>query len=179
MHIVNKRDFLASIVLLAMLGFYVESTRIETQGGVDLGPLFFPHLMVIVIAILSVVLLFKSISFSPAGKDQKAAPEKIFCTTKDQTIFIAPFFIYLMARLSSRNAHLSHREYDLSREEGKYQVVCHLCLFHDRHDSDHLLHLCQGHASVPSLIPCTGRHGACPCCHCLAANIMIPNSAVA
>ena len=85
MHIVNKRDFLASIVLLlAMLGFYVESTRIETQGGVDLGPLFFPHLMVIVIAILSVVLLFKSISFSPAGKDQEAAPEKIFCTTKDR-----------------------------------------------------------------------------------------------
>ena len=33
MHIVNKRDFLASIVLLlAMLGFYVESTRIETHG---------------------------------------------------------------------------------------------------------------------------------------------------
>ena len=84
MHIVNKRDFLASIVLLlGMLGFYMESTRIDTQGGVDLGPLFFPHLMVIVIAILSVALLFKSISFSPASGEKKAAPEKIFCTTKD------------------------------------------------------------------------------------------------
>ena len=98
MHIVNKRDFLASIVLLlGMLGFYVESTRIDTQGGVDLGPLFFPHLMVIVIAILSVALLFKSISFSPASEEKKAAPEKIFCTTKDQTVFIALFFIYLIA----------------------------------------------------------------------------------
>lgn len=94
MHIVNKRDFLASIVLLlGMLGFYVESTRIDTQGSVDFGPLFFPYLMVIVIAILSVALLFKSISFSAARGESKS---KILCATKDQTVFITLFFIYLI-----------------------------------------------------------------------------------
>lgn len=96
MYIINKRDFVASIVLLlAMVAFFIESKRIDITGGVDLGPLFFPYLMISIIFILSIILLFKSISFTkPNGEHQN---QKFFNTTKDQNIFLLLFFAYLIA----------------------------------------------------------------------------------
>lgn len=132
MHIINKRDFVASIVLLlVMLGFYMESTRIDTMGGVDLGPLFFPHLMMGVIFILSVALLCKSVSFSAAAA-KKATAEKLFCTTKDQVIFIALFFIYLIALpyagyLPATLAYLIINMIYLGQKGSKKWYVIYLC----------------------------------------------------
>lgn len=98
MQIVNKKDFAAAVVLLlVMCGFYLESGNIDVMGGAGLGPLFFPYVMMGAITLLSALLLLKSISFKPRPTAAPVAATGRAGLTMDQAVFIALFFLYLLA----------------------------------------------------------------------------------
>lgn len=97
MHIASKKDFISALVLFLVMGvFYVDSRRIDLMGGADLGPLFFPYVMMGIVSFLALLLLVNSLSFrSPARPAPPGAhAEKEW--NKDQCIFIAMFMVYLL-----------------------------------------------------------------------------------
>lgn len=98
MHIANKKDFISALVLFFIMGvFYMDSRRIDLMGGTDLGPLFFPYVMMGIIALLALMLLVSSLSFSTPAQPVSAVAHTAKEWNKDQCIFIALFMVYLLA----------------------------------------------------------------------------------
>lgn len=96
MRVVEKGNFAAAIaLLLATAGFWIEGKNVSDIGGGDaFGPLFFPHMLLLIIALLALVLLAQSISFSnSADKTQASAGSWV---NKDQLIFVGLFLLYLL-----------------------------------------------------------------------------------
>ena len=128
MHIANKKDFVSAIVLLLiMTGFYMESKNIDLMGGADLGPLFFPYMMMGIISLLALTLLVNSLSFRtplPARTTSGTPPQ----WTKDQGIFIGLFFVYLLALpsigyIACTLAYLLINMLYLGKKENKWYAI--------------------------------------------------------
>lgn len=96
MHIAKKGDFVAAVaLLLAAVAFWFEGKNIGDIGGGDaFGPLFFPHMLLVIIAILALVLLVQSISFTAITDGAQVAGGG--WVNRDQIIFIGLFLLYLI-----------------------------------------------------------------------------------
>lgn len=129
MHIVNKKDFITGIaILLIMAGFYLESKRIDLMGAAGLGPLFFPYLMMFLLSLLSLALLFKSVSFQAPAVSAPAPAAAKAGRTPEQTVFIVMFFAYLLALpfagyLPATLVYLIANMVYLGKKETKWYVI--------------------------------------------------------
>ena len=95
MHIDSKKDFYAGLVLLVVVAIFIQETgKVEYVQHGDLGPRFFPYLMSGFIGLLSLVLVWNSLSF---GGQHERATQKPLRVTKEQLVFIGLFFVYVLA----------------------------------------------------------------------------------
>lgn len=76
MTIKKPADFYAAIALLAAMGaVYNQSLAVDTSMNIAMGPLFFPYMLMGAITLLSLCLVFKSVSFANPGAKSESKKE--------------------------------------------------------------------------------------------------------